>query len=56
MTVRAVDALVVRDGHGTGDAYGTSVCEVHDRALKAAETYATKRALATFGNAFGLAL
>ena len=33
-----------------------SVGEVHDRALKAAETDATKRALATFGKAFGLAL
>jgi hypothetical protein len=35
---------------------GQSVGEVHDRALKAAETDATKRALATFGKAFGLAL
>ena len=33
-----------------------SLGEVHDRALKAAETDATKRALATFGKAFGLAL
>ena len=33
-----------------------SAGEVHDRALKAAETDATKRALATFGKAFGLAL
>ena len=30
--------------------------EAHDLALKAAETDATKRALATFGNPFGLAL
>jgi hypothetical protein len=30
--------------------------EAHERALKAAETDATKRALATFGNRFGLAL
>ena len=30
--------------------------EVHDSALKAAETDATKRALSTFGKAFGLAL
>jgi hypothetical protein len=29
---------------------------VHDTALKAAETDATKRALATFGKPFGLAL
>src|SRR5206468_753017 len=32
------------------------VGEAHDRALKSAETDATKRALATFGKAFGLAL
>ena len=47
---------VIRDGHGTGEAHGGSAGEVHDRALKAAETDATKRALATFGKAFGLAL
>ncbi len=56
ITVRAHDRLVVRDGHGTGEAHGSSAGEVHDRALKAAETDATKRALATFGKAFGLAL
>ena len=48
--------MVVRDGDGTGEAHGTSAGEVHDLALKAAETDATKRALATFGKAFGLAL
>jgi hypothetical protein len=56
VTVRTNDAIVVRDGHGTGEAHGASAGEVHDRALKAAETDATKRALATFGKAFGLAL
>ena len=56
VAVRANDAVVVRDGHGTGKAHGSSAGEVHDRALKAAETDATKRALATFGKAFGLAL
>ena len=35
---------------------GTSPGEVHDIALKAAETDATKRALATFGSPFGLDL
>ena len=30
--------------------------EAHDLALKAAETDATKRAMVTFGKAFGLAL
>ena len=56
ITVRTPDGTVIRDGHGTGEAHGGSVGEVHDRALKAAETDATKRALATFGKAFGLAL
>ena len=35
---------------------GESPGEVHDIALKAAETDATKRALATFGKPFGLEL
>jgi hypothetical protein len=56
ITVRTGAGVIVRDGHGTGEATGPSVGEVHDRALKAAETDATKRALATFGKAFGLAL
>ncbi len=56
ITVRTDDRVIVRDGHGTGEATGQSMGEVHDRALKAAETDATKRALATFGRAFGLAL
>jgi hypothetical protein len=56
ITVRADDAVIVRDGHGTGEAHSDSAGEVHDRALKAAETDANKRALATFGKAFGLAL
>ena len=40
----------------SGEGRGTSPGEVHDIALKAAETDATKRALATFGKPFGLAL
>ena len=56
ITVRTAEGTVVRDGHGTGEAHGTSAGEAHDHALKAAETDATKRALATFGRAFGLAL
>ena len=56
ISVRADDAMIIRDGHGTGEAHGSSAGEVHDRALKAAETDATKRALVTFGKAFGLAL
>ena len=54
ITVRANEATVVREGHGTGEGRGTSPGEVHDIALKAAETDATKRALATFGKPFGL--
>ena len=34
----------------------TSAGDAHERALKAAETDATKRALATFGGRFGLML
>ena len=45
-----------REGHGSGEGRGDSPGEVHDIALKAAETDATKRALATFGRPFGLEL
>ncbi len=56
VTVQADGATVIREGHGTGEGRGTSPGEVHDIALKAAETDATKRALATFGRPFGLEL
>jgi hypothetical protein len=56
VTVQANGAIVIREGHGTGEGHGTSPAEVHDIALKAAETDATKRALATFGKPFGLEL
>jgi hypothetical protein len=56
ITVVAGGATVIREGHGTGQGHGSSPGEVHDMALKAAETDATKRALATFGKPFGLAL
>jgi len=56
ITVQAHGVIVVREGHGTGEGRGTSPGEVHDIALKAAETDATKRALATFGKPFGLEL
>jgi hypothetical protein len=56
VTVRTGDHVIIREGHGTGEAQGKSPGEVQDRALKTAETDATKRALATFGKAFGLAL
>ena len=56
ITVHADGATVIREGHGSGEGRGTSPAEVHDIALKAAETDATKRALATFGKPFGLEL
>ena len=56
VTVQADGATVIREGHGSGEGRGTSPGEVHDIALKAAETDATKRALATFGKPFGLEL
>jgi DNA recombination protein Rad52 len=56
ITVHAEGATIVREGHGSGEGRGNSPGEVHDIALKAAETDATKRALATFGRPFGLEL
>jgi hypothetical protein len=56
ITVHAHGATIVREGHGSGEGRGTSPGEVHDIALKVAETDATKRALATFGKPFGLEL
>ena len=56
ITVQADGATIIREGHGSGEGRGTSPGEVHDIALKAAETDATKRALATFGKPFGLEL
>ena len=56
ITVNAHGAAIVREGHGSGEGRGTSPAEVHDIAVKAAETDATKRALATFGKPFGLEL
>jgi DNA recombination protein Rad52 len=56
VTVRAGETLVVREGSGTGEAKALSAGQAHELALKSAETDATKRALAGFGNPFGLAL
>ena len=56
ITVQAHGSSIIREGHGTGEGRGSSPGEAHDFALKAAETDATKRALATFGKPFGLAL
>ncbi len=56
ITVRAEGKSVLREGYGTGEAQGASAGGTHEKALKTAETDATKRALATFGKPFGLAL
>jgi hypothetical protein len=56
ITVQADGVTIVREGHGSGEARSASPGEVHDTALKAAETDATKRALTTFGRPFGLEL
>src|SRR5262245_45211730 len=56
ISVQAGGTMVIREGHGSGEGRGASPGEVHDTALKAAETDATKRSLATFGKPFGLAL
>jgi Rad52/22 family double-strand break repair protein len=56
VSVRAGDITIVREGSGTGEGKASTPGQAHDLALKGAETDATKRALATFGNPFGLAL
>jgi DNA recombination protein Rad52 len=56
VSVRAGDITIVREGSGTGEGKALTPGQAHELALKAAETDATKRALATFGNPFGLAL
>jgi hypothetical protein len=56
ISVRAGEIIIVREGSGTGEAKASSPGQAHEIALKTAETDATKRALATFGNPFGLAL
>jgi Rad52/22 family double-strand break repair protein len=56
ITVRTDGEKIVREGNGCGEARGASAGEAHDLALKISETDATKRALATFGKPFGLAL
>ena len=54
--VRAGKTIVSREGTGLGHGTGATLGEAHESALKEAETDATKRALITFGNLFGLAL
>jgi DNA repair and recombination protein RAD52 len=47
---------IVREGCGAARGFAKTAGEAMENALKAAETDALKRALVTFGNAFGLAL
>ena len=56
ISVRAGDITIVREGSGSGEGKAPTPGQAHELALKGAETDATKRALATFGNPFGLAL
>jgi DNA recombination protein Rad52 len=56
INVRAGDIRIMREGSGAGEAVSATPGQAHEFALKAAETDATKRALSTFGNAFGLSL
>jgi hypothetical protein len=56
VSVRAGEITIVREGSGTGEGRAPTPAQAHELALKGAETDATKRALATFGNPFGLAL
>ena len=54
--VRVSDRTVCREGTGCGTVSARDPADAHERAIKVAETDATKRALATFGNRFGLCL
>ena len=56
ITVRGETGTVVREGHGSSEGRGMTPYEAHSMGLKGAETDATKRAMATFGKPFGLAL
>jgi DNA repair and recombination protein RAD52 len=47
---------IVREGCGAARGFARTAGEAIEQAIKSAETDATKRALVTFGNAFGLAL
>lgn len=56
ITVRAGGEVIIREGSGAGESNAASPGQAHEFAAKAAETDSTKRALSTFGNAFGLSL
>lgn len=54
--VRAGEDIIERQGVGYGSGIAKNVGDSYEGAIKEAETDATKRALATFGWPFGLAL
>ena len=56
ISVSAGNRTLIREGSGAGHGIDADCGQAHESALKEAETDATKRALMTFGNAFGLAL
>jgi DNA recombination protein Rad52 len=56
ITVTAGNRTLIREGSGAGHGIDADKGLAHESALKEAETDATKRALMTFGNPFGLAL
>jgi DNA recombination protein Rad52 len=57
VTARGLDGeWVAREGSGAGHGIDVDCGQAHESALKEAESDAMKRALMTFGNAFGLAL
>lgn len=56
IVVRAGETVITREGSGFGYGVARLASDAHEKALKAAETDATKRALTTFGNRFGLSL
>jgi DNA recombination protein Rad52 len=55
-TSSAGQPALIREGCGAGHGIDVDLGQAHESALKEAETDAMKRALMTFGNAFGLAL
>ena len=56
ITITAGNRTLIREGSGAGHGIDLDQGLAHESALKEAETDATKRALMTFGNPFGLAL
>jgi len=56
ITITAGQRTLTREGSGAGHGIDGDLGLAHESALKEAETDATKRALMTFGNPFGLAL